>query len=333
MIKFILKFNHGNEAMRKSDKMCRFQYVCLLIILFVTLFSAQARAEDAAIPILENYLSKGRMVEYIQDAEAYLTRYPSSDFAPRVALDVLMVADRTGNRSLADKMKVFLLFEHSHSVQGFHVLSTFKNATEFRAFILEHAESRLAGNPNLFAYRFSQLIDSGLYYFKNELLDDGKFLLISYCIADAAEKNETAEILISALYKMSKNNSSLSALLAICSDNGLSTSEKIVQLHEQKQDTAFLETFFLSTLSELDKKQPDIGRILIANAIKSRNYKDAQIQLNAMPENFHDDPQILFWQGWIYYSLHNDPQALEVFTMLNQSSPKSLYADASGIYL
>ena len=74
--------------------MCRFQYLCLLIIFFVTLFSTQARAEDAAIPILENYLSKGRMVEYIQDAEAYLTRYPSSNFAPRIALDVSFHAGR-----------------------------------------------------------------------------------------------------------------------------------------------------------------------------------------------------------------------------------------------
>jgi hypothetical protein len=291
------------------------------------------RCEDAVVPILENYLSKGRVVEYIQDAQAYLKRYPSSDFSPRVALDILMVAGRIGNRSLADKMKVFLLFENSHSVQGIHILSTFKNATEFKEFILEHAESKLAENPNYFPYCFSQLIESGLYHFKNELLDDGKFLLISYCIANAAGKRETAEILHSALNKLSKNNPSLSALLAICIDNRLSTPEKIIQLHEQKEDTAFLETFYLSTLSQSEKKQPNIGRILIENAITSRDYKDAQIQLDAMSESFRDDPQILFWQGWIYYSLHNDQQALDAFRKLNKSHPKSFYSDASEIYL
>lgn len=315
------------------DKMIRIQYLFLMFVLFLAIFLTHAQAEDTAIPIPENYLPKGQVYEYIQDAQTYLTRYPSSNFSPRIALDVLMVADRIGNKSLADNMKVFLLFEHSHSLQGIHILSTFKNAGEFREFILEHAERQLPKNPVLFPYQFSQIIDSGLFYFKNKLLDDSRFLLISYCLVDAAGENKTAEILLSALRKISKNNASLLPLLDICLDKSLTPSEKIIRLHEQEEDTTFLESFYLSTLSQSDKNQPEISRILISNAIKARDYKKAQLQLDAMPENFRNDPQILFWQGWIHYSLHKDQQALDAFSILNKTHPNSRYTNTSRIYM
>ena len=314
-------------------KMIRILYIFFLFIIFPTIYFPHAQAEDTVIPIPEDYLSRGQVSEYIQDAQTYLTRYPSSNFAPRIALDILMVADRIGNKSLADNMKGFLLFEYSHSLQGIHILTTFKDANEFRDFILEHAKSQLAKNPLLFPHQFTQIIDAGLFYFKNKLLDDGNFLLISYCLANAAGENKTVEILLPALKKISQNDASLLALLDICLDKRTTASEKIIKLHEQDEDTTLLESFYLSTLSQSEKNQPAISRILISNAIKTRDYKNAQLQLDAMPENFRNDPQVLFWQGWIQYSLHKDRQAIDTLSSLTKKYPKSRWNNTSTIYM
>ena len=313
-------------------KIIRIPYILFLFIIFQTIYFPHAQAENTVIPTPEDYLPRGQLSEYIQDAQAYLSRNPASNFAPRIALDILMVANRIGNKSLADSMKVFLLFEHSHSLQGIHILTTFKDATEFRDFILEHAESQLAKKPLLFPHQFTQIIDTGLFYYKNKLLDDGNFLLIAYCLANAAGENKTVEILLPALRKISQNDASLSALLDICLDKRTTASEKIIKLHEQ-EDSTLLESFYLSTLSQSEKKQPAISRILISNAIKAKDYKSAQLQLDAMPENFKNDPQILFWQGWIQYSLYKDRQALDTLSILNKTHPNSGYANTSRIYM
>ena len=307
--------------------------VFFLFIFFPAIFIQPAQAEEILTPIPEDYLPRGQLSEYIQDALSYLTRYPSSVFSPRVALDILMVADRTGNKRLAENMKVFLLFEHSRSLQGIHILTTFKDASEFREFILEHAENQLSKNPSLFPRKFSQLIDSGLYYFKNSLLDDGNFLLISACIATAAGENKIVEILLPALNKISQGNDNLSALMDICLDKRATASEKIIKLHEQEEDTRLLERYYFSTLSQAEKNQPAISRIIISNAIKDRDYKRAQHQLDRMPVTFFNDPQVLFWQAWIQFSLHKDRQALETLAMIGKTYPNDMYAHTSRIYM
>lgn len=307
--------------------------VFILIISVTIIFLAHAQAEDAVIPMPENYLPKEQISEYLQDAYAYLTQNASSPFSSRVALDILMVANRIGNKSLVEDMKVFLIFEHTQSLQGTHVLTTFKNAQEFRDFILEHVEDQLSKNPVTFPDMFAQIIESGLSYFKDQLLDDGNFLLISYCVTSAAGAGKTAQVLLPALVSLSQEDARLAGLMDICLDERNTAAEKIIKLHGQDEDTRLLETFYLSTLTESEKKQPSIRRILISNAIKAKDYKTAQSRIDAMPDSFVDDPQVLFWQGWVQYSLHKDMQALETFSKLNKKQPQNKWANTAIIFI
>jgi len=307
--------------------------VFFLIISVSIIFLPYAQAEDAVIPMPENYLPKEQISEYLQDAYAYLTQNSSSPFSSRVALDLLMVADRIGNKSLAEDMKVFLIFEHTQSLQGAHVLTTFKNAQEIRDFILEHVEDQLSKNPVTFPDMFARIIESGLSYFKDQFLGDGNFLLISYCVTSAAGAGKTAQVLLPALVSLSQEDARLAGLMDICLDERNTAAEKIIKLHGQDEDTRFLETFYLSTLTESEKNQPSISRILISNAIKAKDYKTAQSRIDAMPDSFLDDPQVLFWQGWVQYSLRKDHLALQTFSNLSKKYPKSKWATTAIVYL
>jgi len=311
--------------------MNRTWHAIFLLIFLSAVVTTPLRAEEPVVPMIETYLSQNQVSQYINDAYAYLNRYPSSDYAPRVALDLLMVAERTGYKKLADKMKWFLIYEHGQSLQGTHTLSTFKTASEFRDFLLEHTEDQLSDNPVSFADKYSGIIDSGLFYFKEELLDDDDFLLISSCLADAAGNRKTTEVLLPAAKSLFRDDTRLAEILEICLDNGASAAEKAVKLHGQDK-MRLLETYYLSTLSESEKKQPDISRILISNAIKAKNYKTAQLYMDAMPSNFQEDPQILFWKGWIQYARRDDRQALETLTALMEKFPQSRWTETSKVF-
>ena len=87
------------------------------------------------------------------------------------------------------------------------------------------------------------------------------------------------------------------------------------------------------SISESEKKQPAIGRILISNAIEAKDHKTALLRIDAMPDSFLDDPQVLFRQGWVQYSLHKDMQALETFSNLNKKFPQNKWANTAIIFI
>ncbi len=316
-----------------AEKIINRLFKILFTIFILATSCLAAHAQDTVVPLPEHYISDGQTSKYIEDAYGYLQRNPTSNMAPRVALDILMVAERFGNKELSDIMKVFLMFEHSQSLQSVHVLSTFKDVDEFRAFVMVHAQEQLAKNHLLFPLQFSRLVDSGMFHFKNDIMNDGEFLLIAYCLANAAGATKTDEVLLPALKEKAGEDANLAKLVDICLNNKITVSEKVIRLHKQEENIPLLNNYYLSTLTASEKKEPDISLIIIGNAVKSGNYETAMLQLQAMPESFLNDPRILFWKSWIQFALKNDEEALETLSGLIKKFPKSEWVETAKLYM
>ena len=311
----------------------RVQYVLFLCTCVLMIWSAPAVAEDVTFPMPEDYLPSGKISEYLKDATTYLERNASSKFAPRVALDILMVADNVNDAALSNMMKARLLFEHCRSLQGTYVVSSFEDAKEFRNFLLKQADVRLKKDPAPLPRQFTRAVESGLRHFKSKLLDDGPFLIRAYCLADAVGADRITTIVLPALRKESSDDTTLAAVVRICLDKQASASEKVPRLHGKGKDAAFLERFYLSTLSPAEKKQPRIIRILVENAITSRDYEKAHLVMKSMPQEDQNDPQVLFWKGWVLFALHKDQQALDVLNEIVQEHRKSKWAKTAKMYV
>jgi hypothetical protein len=322
--------------MRKSiftgHNLCRSGYLLFFCVVLFLVASTPATAQEATFPMSEDYLPLGKISEYLDDALNYLDRNHSGKFAPRVAFDLLMVSNYISNRALSEAMKAFLLFEHSQSLQSYYVLSSFKDVKDFREFLVEQADARFKDYPTSFPRQFTYAVISGLKHFGSTLLENRSFLLRAYCFADLAKEKQIANTILPLLRKESLDNTALASIINIYFDKRENATQKIVRLHGKGDDADFLEQLYLSRLSEEEKKQLEIIKILAENAIRSQAYQEAQLLIESMPKELHEDPQILFWKGWILFLLEKDQQALNTLAEITEKHQESEWAAAAKEY-
>lgn len=320
------------KAIFKGHNLCRSGYLLFFCVLPFLAASTPATAQEATFPMSEDYLPSGKISEYLGDALNYLDRNRSGKFAPRVAFDLLMVANYISNRALSDVMKAFILFEHSQSLQSYYVLSSFKDVEDFREFLAKQADTRFKDYPTSFPRQFTYAVINGLRHFGSKLLENRSFLLRAYCFADLAGEKQIVNTILPMLRKESSDSTALASIINIYFDKELSATEKIVRLHGKGDDADFLEQLYLSRVSEEEKKQPDIIKILADNAIRSQEYQEAQLLIESMPKELHEDPQILFWKGWTLFSLEKDQQALNALAEITEKHQESEWATAAKEY-
>jgi len=321
------------ELILRDSEICRFRLVLMACICLVVLPAISANAATASFPLMEDYLLKGKVAEYLKDATAFLESNSSLKVAPRVAFDILMVAERLKNKNLTNQMKAILIFEYSQTIQGSYVLSSFKDAKEFRTFILNQADLRLKKDPSSLPRKFTRVVVNGLGYFKMELLEDRYFLLKAYCLAEAAEDEKVAGLLRSALSREPSKKDAFDETMKICLDKTSNVAVKISSLHGKDNDAAFIEKFYLSTLSSDERKAPAIIRILAENAINAQDYEAAQLLINDLPLKDQSDPQILFWKGWALLAQKKDMDAVAVFGEITKLYPDNEWSKSAEMYI
>jgi len=321
------------KLINRDSIVCRFRSVLMACMCLFVLPAFSANTETASFPLIEDYLLNGKVAEYLKEATAYLESNSSSKVAPRVAFDILMVAERLKNKNLSNQIKAILIFEYSQSIQGSYVLSSFKDAKEFRTFILSQAGLRLKKDPSSLPRKFTRVVINGLGYFKMELLEDRYFLLKAYCLAEAAEDEKVVGLLRSALTKEPSKKDAFDATMKICLDQTTDVAVKISNLHGKDKDAAFIEKFYLSTLSSDERKAPAIIRILAENAINAQDYEAAQLLINEMPLKDQSDPQILFWKGWALLAQKKDMDAVAVFGEITKLHPDNEWSKSAEMYI
>ena len=282
--------------------------------------------------MIEDYAPSGRLADFVNDAVTYLDRNRGARYAPRVALDVLLVAQKANDELLSNRMKAFLLFEHPGTLQGAHVLTTFEDAREFRQFLVQAAQARLKMDPSRLPNQFTQAVEVGLAHFKGKLLHGGQFLLSAYCLADAAGAGKVANVVLPALRQEASKDASLRALVDVCLDRQLDVAQKIMRLHGKEDDADFIEAFLLSRLSEADKQLPGIVSVRAENAIESRDYEKALTLLESMDEEARKEPRHIFWRAWALYALRRDRQALTALAEIVKRHGGSKWAETAKTY-
>ena len=298
----------------------------------IVAWSAPAVAAELTCPLPEDYLPSGRTADYLKEATTYLSRNASSKFAPRVALDLLMVAENAKSETVSNTMKALLLFEYGESLQGAYILTSFEDAGTFREFLLAQADRRLKSDPGQLPRHFTRAVANGLRHFEAKLLEGGPFLLKAYCLADAAGSEQVASVVLQALRREASDDDALAALMEVCIDTQTPTPEKVLRLHGLDGDAAFLKRFYLSTLSPTEGVQPGILRIRVENAINSRDYEEAKLLISSLPQEDREKPEVLFWKGWVLFALREEQHALDALDELVREHPTSEWAATAKTY-
>lgn len=306
--------------------------VPIFVFVLIFLVCLPVRAEVTAPPVADPYIRRDDIQGYIRDALAYLERHRDASPAPRIALDLLMLGERFDNAALATSMKAFILFRHSHSLQGFHLLGTFKDAAAFSDFVLGQAEKEMRRDPAAFSLRFARLTQSGLSHFGQALLDDSGFLLCAWYFAGAAGATDMRNALRSVIEQQMPTDARLAAHFSILSDDSAAPRDKIIRLHAQENPVPLLEAYSLETLSASDRGHPAVRRILIQNAIADRDFEQALQALDALPETDRNTPQMLFWKARVLLALDQGSRAADILAELAAQHPESPWTPVAGRY-
>jgi len=312
--------------------------ICLVCFVAVLLLAAPlppACAQEAVFPLVEDYIVAGKLGQYIKDAMAYLRKYPSSRFAPRVAFDLMLIGQRTKKPKLVEDMRAYLVMDRPRSLQTSYVVAQFKKPAEFRQFVNKRMSVVFKKHPHLVPQSFIRAVEAGLGHFQAKLLDNTSFLLRTYCMAHIAGADKLSGSTLPVLRERIADSPELLAVLNTYTDDKLSMSQKVARLHNMRKqgDAKFLKRALLGQLSKDEKKKPDIVRTVVENAIGMRKYEDALSFGAAMPPAMRDEPQVMFWKAWTLFGLEKDAPAIEQLAELRKAHPKSEWASIAETYV
>lgn len=291
-------------------------------------------AQEATPPDLQTYLKSAATTDFIRAAQGFLETHPTSDYAPRVALDLLMVAERIGDSSLGAKSKARLLFSYPQSIQTHHVLMAFADEEAFRTFLTAQVKDRVSAASRTLPGEFVQILQLAVKRFPTKLLDDNAFLIMTYCLAEAAGDTQICQALLPTLVGKAAKQPKIAPVVGICLDTQRPLVDRIQQLHNtQSKYSRFPVHFYLTRLSDVEQQNPRIRRIGMEIAIQSRDYPQALEHHRHLPATIQAQPQIMFWHAWALTGKQEDPKAREVLQTLIADHGQSVWAEPARTYL
>ncbi len=304
--------------------------VCSLFMIHAVALSAQ----ETTPPDLQTYLQSESVTDFIKTAQAFLETHPTSDDAPRVALDLLMVAERLGDASLGEKSKARLLFSYPRSIQTHHVLMGFADEEAFRTFLTAQVKERVSEGSRTLPGEYAKILQMAVKRFPTKLFDDAAFLIMTYCLAEAAGDTQICQALLPTLVGKASKQPKIAPVVGICLDTQRPLVDRIHQLHNtQSRYSRFPVHFYLTRLSEVEQQNPRIRRIGMEIAIQSRNYPQALEHHHHLAAPIQAQPQVMFWHAWALAGTQDDPQAREVLTTLIADHGQSVWAKPARTYL
>jgi len=304
---------------------------CGLLALAVS--AAPLFAQETSFPRLEDYLEPRDLPGYVKRATDYLEQRPSSTFAPRVALDALMAASQSMLPDEAGAMKGCLLFEYPASVQTAFVASMFRDANEFRQFVVWFADRQLEKAPGALPGQFTQVLALGLRQYGDAVLNDPEFLVRAHCFAKAAGSDKAVEVTEAALKKQCLTNTNLAQMVRVHLDRGCDPVRKILMFHAEKKGYArFFERFYCSRLASFDEKRPEIVKIRVENAVESSGYEKALALIDSASGDVVNEPQMLFLKAWACVALERDELAAASLKTISEKHAGTELAAAADLY-
>lgn len=310
-------------------------FVLVLIFLSISMvFDQSLLADDtpAPFPLMEKYILSGQMEKYLPDAMRFLHTQRNSPYAPRVLFDLYALAVVSKTPKLAENTRALLLLQYPQSSYSRYIVTTFKNAKEYREFLSRQIKKRFDKITDTYSEAFVNAMRIGVKKFGKAFFDDEIFLLECYLIAQKAKNQKLKDILTSKIQaklkkKTGNETDNFANLAAICLDDKLDTPSRIRKLSalDNKKSVQLFQKYYLSRLSQSERNQPDMLRVRVESLIIKKKFPQALALTKKLPTQ-HVDAQILFWRGWCLFSLQEPKKALASLKTVRQKYPKSLWA-------
>ena len=261
-----------------------------------------------------------------------LRRY--SDAAPdgrqttRLAMDVLILATVAGDSTTVNRMKCDLLQHYPSSVEAAYVLTTFPDGNKLREFLNAQFLNEI---PDVAKAKLAiRIIRQALPKFQKELMQDQGFALklarAAFMADDLALCNESRRVL--------KLN--LARVAGVACDELTTPDQRYRELQELLLNEDFqslspdirgFQLHLLTLMSNEDRSNPEIRRMLARNHLQAGELEQALVQFEFLKEAAND-PQIRFQHGACLARLRRSDDARAVLKTIDADSTWKPSADA-----
>ena len=307
--------------MKKNRFSFRASLLIAVLILLQTGF-AWGQADD--FPVFERFLKNGDIAGYAHAAQDYIRAHPDSEFTPRVALDLLMLAQLNDKTAIVEDMSAKLLLDYLETVQGTYFGSTYSTVEDYRSRLTklldQHIQTPTAGFPK----KYRRALMFGSKKFGNDVFSDNDFLLKSAFVVAASGDSELQRTLLDSFMNRGKKDDKLHAIAALATDETKSLPERVVGLHSESEEptAGFLRDLLILSLSKSEKDSPALRQVIAESLLEQRKFQAALAILEQLPTDKNGD-KILFQRLWCYAVTGDMKQVAALQARLDKEFPNS----------
>jgi hypothetical protein len=288
----------------------------------------QSAGDDFPLP--ERFIQVDDVAGYEQAAQTYLETHADSDFAPRVALDLLMISRIKNQEEIAEAMETKLLLDYPQTVHGTYFRTSYAKGEDYRSRLSTLLEQYVKTPSADFPKKYLAAVDFGVMKFGNELFNDHDFLLRSAFVAGAAGDTERQNMLLTAFNAMAKkdDDNKLQPIAALATDETEPLSRRIMGLHEASENptAGFLRDVLLLRLPAEEKDTPELRPVVAEALLDRKQFQLALPILERLPAD-QDGDKRLFQRLWSHAMTGDPKRAAELLAQLDQDFPASSWRE------
>ena len=277
-------------------------------------------------PLPERFVQRGDNAGYTHAAQDFLKAHPDSEFAPRVALDLLMLSNFNGEKTVADEMEEKLLLDYLESMQGAYFGSTYAKAEDYRARLTKLSDQYIQNPSDGFPQKYRRALTFGSQKFGNDLFNDKDFLLKSALVVATTGDTELQRTLLDNFKGLAKKDgdTKLQAIAALATDETKPLPERILGLHQDSENTraGLLRDLLLLRLSKDEKDTPALRQVNAESLLEQRRFQAALPILEQLPTD-KDGDKILFQRLWCHAVAGEVKRVAELQARLDKEFPLS----------
>jgi len=306
------------------DKPRHSSLASLLMAVLIVLQTHWAWGKDD-FPIPEHYAKRGDSAGYVQAAQDYLKAHPDAEFAPRVALDLLMLSRLNDNTAIAEEMETKLLLDYLGSMQGSYFGSIYAKAEDYRARLVKLLDQNTQSPDESFAKKYHRALQFGSKKFGKDLFNDNDFLLKSAIAVAGAGDTQLEQTLLDYYQGRVKNNDELEPLAKLAMDGTKPLAERILGLHQQSEkesEAGLLRDLLLVRVDQGKNDSPALRQVRAESLLQKHKFQEALPLLEQLPLD-KDGDKILFQRLWCLAVAGEQKRVAELQARLDKEFPSS----------
>ncbi len=264
----------------------------------------------------------------VERLRTFLDEHPSDPNAPRVALDLFMLAAIQKNDALRTEAALRLVLDYPHSMPGAFCVTTFQKASDYRKLLQNHFQETKTQITPQFCRKFAAATQLGIQHWRNEFLSEDKFLL---CAAWTAKFGGAFLLELQCQEKLKKAKDQPAQIAKILFADDKDAKAQLIELQaieDNKLARKFQQCLY-SGLSEEDRQSPQVLTMMAENMLALTAFEEALPLVERLTAK-DPQPRFLFWKAWSLAALGRVEQARQVVDAMTKQAPKDEWTRAAG---